>query len=237
VSANTRDGWGDCVRERRFGLHRPMPVGGIVLGGGSVVGGRADCDGGDRMFLGSIVGLTGVKVSPPWADLPPKVMSPSDVETRIAGSQRRIIFHPQRNQAKRIFAVTSAVCHLFLAVEERGFELGVALTVFRVRASNLTPEKELGFAVRTDRPARIFRRSIDDLPNAEVLPIAQAYTKANGTAAAAIAAHSHLTPSGWGHSSDCRSRCVRRRSRSLKATKQKIKRTFGTCTVRHYRAR
>ena len=156
---------------------------------------------------------------------------------KIAGSQRRIIFHPQRNQAKRIFAVTSAVCHLFLAVEERGFELGVALTVFRVRASNLAPEKELGFAVRTDRPARIFRRSIDDLPNAEVLPIAQAYTKANGTAAAAIAAHSHLTPSGWGHSSDCRSRCVRRRSRSLKATKQKIKRTFGTCTVRHYRAR
>ena len=111
---------------------------------------------------------------------------------KIAGSQRRIIFHPQWNQAKRIFTVTSAVRHLFLAVEERGFELGVALTVFRVRASNLTPEKEFGFAVRTDRPARIFRRSIDNLPNAEVLPVAQAYTKANGTADAAIAAHFSL---------------------------------------------
>ena len=62
-----------------------MPVGGIVLGDGSVVGGRADCDGGSRMFLGSVVGLTGVKDSPPWADLPPKVMSPSDVETRSPG--------------------------------------------------------------------------------------------------------------------------------------------------------
>jgi hypothetical protein len=214
-----------------------MPVGGIVLGDGSVVRGRADCDGGDRMFLGSIVGLTGVKDSPPWADLPPKVMSPSDVETRSPGRNVGSFFHPQWSQAKRIFTVTRAVCHLFLAVEERGFELGVALTVFRVRASNLTPEKEFGFAVRTDRPARIFRRPIDDLPNAEVLPIAQAYTEANGTAAAAIAAHSHLSPSGWGLSSDCRSRCVRRRSRPLKATKQKIKRTFGTRAVRHCRAR
>ena len=160
------------------------------------------------MFLGSIVGLTGVKDASPWADSPPKVMSSFRRGDKIAGSQGGIIFHTQWNQAKRIFTVTSAVRHLFLPVEERGFELGVALTVFRVRASNLTPEKEFSFAVRTDRPARIFRRPIDDLPNAEVLPIAQAYTKANGTADAAIAAHSHLTPSGWGHSSDCRSRCV-----------------------------
>ena len=47
-------------------LHRPMPVGGIVWGDGSVVGGRATCDGGSRMFLGSVVGLTGVKIFTYW---------------------------------------------------------------------------------------------------------------------------------------------------------------------------
>jgi hypothetical protein len=134
------------------------------------------------MFLGSVVGLKGVKDSPPWADLPPKVMSPSDVETRSPGRNVGSFFTPSGTVAKKDLTVTSAVGHLFLAVEERGSEPGVALTVFGVRASNFTSEKELGFAVRTDRPARIFRRPIDDLPNAEVLPIAQAYTKANGTA-------------------------------------------------------
>jgi hypothetical protein len=155
---------------------------------------------------------------------------------KIARSQGRIIFHTQWSQAKRISTVTSAVCHLFLAVEERGVEFGVALTVFGVGTSNLTPEKELGLAVRADRPACVFRCPIDELPNTEVLPIAQAYTEANGSADAAIATHSFLTLSGWGHSTDCRRRCVRRWSRPLKATKQKIKRTFGTRPVRHYRA-
>ena len=37
------------------------------------------------MFLGSIDGLTGVKDSSPSPDLPPKVMNPSDVETRSPG--------------------------------------------------------------------------------------------------------------------------------------------------------
>jgi len=113
---------------------------------------------------------------------------------KIAGSQRRIIFHAQWNQAKRIFTVTGAVCHLFLAVEERGFELGIALTVFGVGGSNLAPEKELGVAVRTDRLACIFHCPIDDLPNAEMLPIAQAYTEASGAADAAIATHSLSRP-------------------------------------------
>ena len=56
------------------------------------------------------------------------------------------------------------------------------LTVFGARASNLTSEKEFGFAVRTDRRACIYWRPIDYLPNGKVLPIAQAYTEANGTA-------------------------------------------------------
>ena len=98
---------------------------------------------------------------------------------KIARSQGRIIFHIQWNQAKSISTVTSAVCHLFLSVEERQFERGVALTVFGVGASNLTPEKELGLAVRADRRACIFRCPMDELPNTEVLPIAQAYTEAN----------------------------------------------------------
>ena len=59
------------------------------------------------------------------------------------------------------------------------------LTVFGARASNFTSEKEFGFAVRTDRRACILRRPIDYLPNGKVLPIAQAYTEANGTADAA----------------------------------------------------
>jgi hypothetical protein len=75
------------------------------------------------------------------------------------------------------------------------------------------------------------------LPNAEMLPIAQAYTEASGAADAAIATHSLSTLSRCGHSSGCRRRCVRRRSRPLKATKQKIKGTFGTRAVRHCRAR
>jgi hypothetical protein len=37
------------------------------------------------MFAGSVVGLTGVKDAPPWAELLPKAMSPSDVETRSPG--------------------------------------------------------------------------------------------------------------------------------------------------------
>ena len=145
---------------------------------------------------------------------------------KIARSQRRIIFHPQWNQAKRIFTVTSAVCHLFLAVEERGFELDVALTVFGARASNLTSEKEFGFAVRTDRRARIFRRPIDYLPNAEVLPIAQAYTKANGTADAANTAHTLLTQSGWSSrpTVGVGAGASGGGARPLKATKQKIER-------------
>ena len=114
----------------------------------------------------------------------------------IAGSQRRIVIHAQRNEAKRISSVTSTVWRLFLAIAERGFEVGVALTVLGARASNLTSEKELGLAVRTDRVAGVFRCPIDDLPNAEVLPIAQAHTEANGSAAAAIATHSPLTLSG-----------------------------------------
>jgi hypothetical protein len=162
----------------------------------------------------------------------------------IAGSQRRIIFHAQRNQAKRISSVTRTVCRLFLAVAKRGFQLSVALTVLSDRASNLTPKKELGLAVWTDRVAGIFRCPIDELPNAEVLPIAKAHTEPNGAAAApAFANHSpltlsglgRLTPRGRGHSTCCRRRCFRRRSRLLEATKQKIKRTFGTDAVRDCR--
>jgi hypothetical protein len=37
------------------------------------------------MFLGSIVGFTGVKDAPPWTDSPLTAMSPSDVETRSPG--------------------------------------------------------------------------------------------------------------------------------------------------------
>ena len=52
------------------------------------------------MFLGSIVGLTGVKDSPPWADLPPKVMSPSDVETRSPGRNVGSFFTPSGTRPK-----------------------------------------------------------------------------------------------------------------------------------------
>src|SRR4029077_18042723 len=58
--------------------------------------------------------------------------------------------------------------------------------------------------------------------------IAQACTQANGTADAAIAAHTLLTQSGWGHSTNCRRGCLRRRTRPLEATKQKIKKPLGT---------
>jgi len=63
----------------------------------------------------------------------------------MARSQGRIIFHTW-NQAKGISSVASTVCHYFLAIEESGFDLDAALTCFGARASNLTSEKEFGFA-------------------------------------------------------------------------------------------
>ena len=119
----------------------------------------------------------------------------------IAGPQRWIVFHAQRNEAKRISAVAGAVCRLFLGVAERVFELGVALTVLGDRASNFASEKELGLAVGTDRVAGIFRCSIDESPDAEVLPIAQAHTEADGAAAAATTTHSLSTLGGCSLSS------------------------------------
>ena len=66
--------------------------------------------------------------------------------------------------------------------------------------------------------------SIDYLPNGKVLPIAQAYTEANGTADAANTTHTLVTQSRRSYSTDrrCRRRCGRRRTRPLEATKQKI---------------
>ena len=90
VSANT-------IERDSIGLHRP-PVGtfvpGIVSRGGSVVGGRANCDGGGRRLVGSIVGSTGVKNASPSADLPPKAMSPFAVETRSPGRNVGSFFTP-----------------------------------------------------------------------------------------------------------------------------------------------
>ncbi len=86
-----------------IGLHRP-PVGtfvpGIVSRGGSVVGGRADCDGGGRRLVGSIAGSTGVKNASPWADLPPKAMSPFAVETRSPGRNVGSFFTPRGARPK-----------------------------------------------------------------------------------------------------------------------------------------
>ena len=85
------------------GLHRP-PVGtfvpGIVSRGGSVVGGRANCDGGGRRLVGSIVGSTGVKNASPWADFPPKAMSPFAVETRSPGRNVGSFFTPSGARPK-----------------------------------------------------------------------------------------------------------------------------------------
>ena len=88
---------------RAIGLHRP-PVGtfvpGIVSRDGSVVGGRANCDGGGRRLVGSIVGSTGVKNASPWADLPPKAMSPFAVETRSPGRNVGSFFTPSGAKPK-----------------------------------------------------------------------------------------------------------------------------------------
>jgi len=85
------------------GLHRPLVgtfVSGIVSRDGSVVGGRADCDGGGRRLVGSIVGSTGVKNASPWADLPPKAMSPFAVETRSPGRNVGSFFTPSGARPK-----------------------------------------------------------------------------------------------------------------------------------------
>jgi hypothetical protein len=96
VSANT-------IERDSIGLHRP-PVGtfvpGIVSRGGSVVGGRANCDGGGRRLVGSIVGSTGVKNASPWADLPPKAMSPFAVDTRSPGRNVGSFFTPSGARPK-----------------------------------------------------------------------------------------------------------------------------------------
>ena len=47
----------------------------------------------------------------PLGRLAAKCHEPFRRGDKIALSQRRIIFHAQRSQAKRIFTVTSAVCH------------------------------------------------------------------------------------------------------------------------------
>ena len=97
---NKRGGKPAC---RAIGLHRP-PVGtfvpGIVSRDGSVVGGRANCDGGGRRLVGSIVGSTGVKNASPWADLPPKAMSPFAVETRSPGRNVGSFFTPSGARPK-----------------------------------------------------------------------------------------------------------------------------------------
>ena len=78
---------------RAIGLYRP-PVGtfvpGVVSRDGSVVGG----DSGGRRLVGSIVGSTGVKNASPWADLPPKAMSPFAVDTRSPGRNVGSFFTP-----------------------------------------------------------------------------------------------------------------------------------------------
>ena len=105
ASANTPERLRIFLKERpHVGPFHRSPVGafvpGIVSRDGSVVGGRANCDGGGRRLLGSIVGSTGVKNASPWADFPPKAMSPFAVETRSPGRNVGSFFTPSGAKPK-----------------------------------------------------------------------------------------------------------------------------------------
>ena len=51
-------------------------------------------------MVGSIVGSTGVKNESPWADFPPKAMSPFAVETRSPGRNVGSFFTPSGAKPK-----------------------------------------------------------------------------------------------------------------------------------------